>query len=113
MTNNEIRNTLGVYDNDVLNAACECERKEDLAEKIAEKIVKSHGYDRGLYNGNIFKFALVKKVLKSFGFNYVSSNEETEEHLFVNNETKDEVSIFPVTFYPEQDAMRFANFLLS
>ena len=70
MNYNEIRNVTGIYDDDELNAACECERKELLAERIANKIVSSHGFCKGLYNGDVFKFDKVKKVLRDFGFKY-------------------------------------------
>ena len=112
MTSTEIRNTLGIYDDDMLNAACECERKDELADKIAHAIVNAHGYDRGLYNGHVFKFDKVRKVLKDFGFEYCWSDDEREEHRFMNHDTKDEISIFPKTYYPNQCDMRFSNFLL-
>ena len=108
----EIRNILSIYDDDMLNAACECERKDDLADEIANEIVKAHGYNKGLYNGHVFKFALVEKILGKFGFKYVWSEDESEEHWFFNMETKDEISIFPKTYYPNQGNFQFGNFLL-
>lgn len=113
MTYNEIRNVTGIYDDDELNAACECERKELLAERIANKIVRFHGFCKGLYNGDVFRFSWVKEVLEDFGFKYERSDDETECHYFINKETGDEISIYPITYYPNQDAFRFLNFHLS
>ena len=112
MIYNEIRNILGIYDDDLLNAACECERKEDLAEKIANKIVKFHGFHKGLYNGDVFKFGYVKEILEDFGFKYEKSDDDLECHYFKNKDNGYEISIYPVTYYPNQDAFRFLNFLL-
>ena len=113
MNYNEIRNVTGIYDDDELNAACECERKELLAERIANKIVSSHGFCKGLYNGDVFKFDKVKKVLRDFGFKYENPDDENECHVFWNKETGDEICIYPVTYYPSQDAFKFWNFILS
>lgn len=110
----EIRNILGIEDDDTLNAACECERKDDLEEKIVKEIIKAHGYEGGnIYSGRIFKFEKVREILESFGFKYVWADDESEEHWFFNEETNDEVSIFPETYYPVLGNFRFANFLLS
>lgn len=116
MTATEIRNITGIYDDDMLNAACECERKDDLAEKIAHDIVKAHGYDRGLYNNQIFTFAKVCEVLGKYGFSCVTPTEddmESEIHRFLNEETDDEITIVPVIYYSKLDKFRFANFLIS
>lgn len=116
MTYTEIRNITGVRDDDMLNAACECERKDDLAGKIAEEIVKVHGYERGLYNNQIFTFAKVCAVMEKYGFVYVTPDEddrENEIHRFWNEETDDEITIVPVIYYPKLDKFRFANFLIS
>ncbi len=106
----EIRNILGIYDDDMLNAACESERKDELADEIVKKILKFHGKEK--FYKDVFNFSWVKEVLESFGFVYFFSDEENEEHRFINNVTKDEISIYPVTFYPNQGAMRFKNFLI-
>lgn len=116
MTATEIRNITGIYDDDMLNAACECERKDDLAGKIAEEIVKVHGYDRGLYNNQIFTFAKVCEVMEKYGFSYVTPTEddiESEIHRFLNEKTYDEITIIPVIYYSKLDKFRFSNFLLS
>ncbi len=109
----ETRNTLGIYDDDMLNAACECERKEDLADEIAAAIVQKHGYERGLYGNKVFKFGKVCEVLAEFGFAYVCSDDDREEHKFFNPDTKDEISVFPKTYYTKQGDMRFQNFVIS
>lgn len=110
MKQTEIRNVLGVYDDPLLNAACECERKDELAENIAHTIVKSHGYNRGLYNGDVFNFQKVCKVLKEFGFSYVRCFEKEKSHFFKNHKTGDKIYIYPVFFYPELGNFRFDNF---
>lgn len=113
MTYTQIRNITGINDDAELNAACECERRDEMAERIAEAIVKSHGYYRGLYNGDVFKFDKVCEVLAEFGFKYIKADEDDECHFFFNKETNDDIHIWPVTFYPKQGDMRFENFLLS
>lgn len=113
MTAIQIKNVTGITDDALLNAACECERKYELAEKIASEIIKSHGYNRGLYNGNVFDFDRVKRIVESFGFEYKGADEERESHVFANTDASDELTIFPVTWYPLQSKFRFANFLLS
>lgn len=113
MTYTEIRNITGVRDDDMLNAACECERKDDLAEKIAHDIVKAHGYDRGLYNLQVFDFGKVREILANYGFVYTCANDEDETHIFTHKDTLDEITIVPVLYYPKLDKFRFANFLIS
>lgn len=112
MTYNEIRNVTGIYDDDELNAACECERKEVLAERIASNIVKVHGFSKGLYNGDVFSFERVRKILGSFGFAYKRANDERECHEFANKKSGDVICIFPTTYYHCQGNMRFENFHL-
>ena len=112
MTATQIRNVTGITDDAMLNAACECERKDELAEKIANEIIKSHGYDRGLYNGNVFDFDKVKHIVEPYGFKYKGADDEHESHVFANRDTGDELEIFPETWFPMQGKFRFANFLL-
>lgn len=107
----EIRNVLGIYDNDLLNAAVECERKEDLSTQIVRKIKSFHGVEK--FYGVILKFAYVKEVLEDFGFKYDKSDEDAECHLFSNKITGDVVEIYPDIWYPCQGTMRFQNFILS
>ena len=113
MTNKEIRNVTGIYDDDVLNAACECERKELLAERIANKIVKAHGFCEGLYNGDEFSFDKVMEVLRDFGFEYENPDDESECHVFFNEKSGDEILVYPVIYYPCQGEFRFWNCQLS
>lgn len=116
MTYNEIRNITGIRDNDMLNAACESERKENLAAIIADEIVAAHGYTRGLYNKHIFTFSKVCAVMEKYGFSYVTPDEDDREkeiHRFWNEETDDEITIVPVLYHPKLDKFRFANFLIS
>lgn len=108
----EIRNVLGIYDDDLLNAAVECERKDDLSEEIARAIVMEHGYTHGLYK-KLFSFEKIKSVLERFGFKYEKSDEDSESHLFVNQATGDVIEIYPVIWYSNQGLMHFQNFILS
>lgn len=107
----EIRNTLGIYDDDMLNVACDTERKEDLQDEITKAICDFHGVSK-LY-GTTLQFGKVKEVLESFGFTYVCADEKNESHCFFNKETGDDIDIYPVMWYPQQDAMRIQIFLLS
>lgn len=112
MTATEIRNTLGFYDDPMLNAACEAERHEELEYNILKAIAKKHGY-KTVKRSNVYNFKTVCEVLKSvFGFDYCWADDENEEHWFMNDKTKDEISIYPVTYYAKQADMKIFNFML-
>lgn len=111
----QIKNLTGIKDDEILNAACECERKDDLADEIARKITKSHGFE-SLYRNNVFSFAKVCAILSEYGFTHVIPDDydcELEQHRFVNETNGDTIYLFPVNFYPNLNKFRFANFLLS
>ena len=111
MTATEIRNVTGITDDAMLNAACETERKEDLGSEIAAKIVKAHGYDRGLYNGHVFDFGVVTDILAKCWFVYAGADNDNECHYFKSK--TDEIVIYPTCYYPKLGKFRFKNFLLS
>ena len=107
----EIRNLLSIYDDDELNIACEEEEHEELAEAIAKKIVDVMELPR-LYEQPI-KFDSLKEVLRSFGFEYIYSDDDHELYYFFNQETKDEISIYPIWYYSVPGTIRLQNFSLS
>ena len=104
----EIRNVLSIYDDDMLNAACECEGKEALLDDIAKTICKTCNVG-SLYNGNVFHFSAICNILSQFGFAYWFSDEDNEEHRFINRTNKAEISIYPTIFYLKQGYMKFDN----
>lgn len=101
----QLRNILGITDNDEWNAAAETERKEDLASEIWRAIAKLAG---GNPREKSFKFSDMANMLKAqFGFKYVGSNDEQEYHEFSNGE--DTLTICPDWFYTKQGQMSIDN----
>ena len=101
----QLRNILGISDNDEWNAAAETERKEDLAGEIWRAIAKLAG---GSPREKTFEFSDMANMLKSqFGFKYVGSNREQECHEFSNGE--DTLTIYPDWFYTKQGQMSIYN----
>ena len=107
----EIRNVLSIYDNDELNIACLAEKKEDLQDELIGQLCDVHGVSK-LY-GATLKFSLTQEVLENFGFKYLRSDEDAESHQFFNKDSGEEIKIYPLTWYPKQDAMRVFNFVFS
>ena len=107
----EFRNMLSIYDDDELNMACKEEEHEELAEAIANKIVDVMELPR-LYDQPI-KFDSLNEILRSFGFEYIYSDDERELYYFFNQETKDEISIYPIWYYSVPGTIRLQNFSLS
>ena len=102
----QLRNVLGIHDNDEWNAAAETERREDLESEIWKSLADLAG---GNPRKTPFNFQDAIDILKNeFGFKYVGYDEERESHKFINKE-QDELEIFPVSFYTQQGHMRIKN----
>ena len=105
LTYTQLKNILGVDDNDEWNAAAEAERKEELESEVWRAIVKLAG---GNPRKNVFEFGdLVNMLNSQFGFKYVGCDEEEESHKFENG--KDKLFIYPVHFYCRQGKMKIDN----
>ena len=105
-TYTQIRNVTGIEDDDELNAAVECERREALEDKIIGE------FFGGLRNPNVFVFDKVCAALADkFGFKYVGHDDDREEHMFSNGE--DVLHLFPKIYYPQQGSFRLRNAYIS
>lgn len=101
----QLRNILGITDNDEWNAAAECERHEDLEDEIWRAIANLAG---GNPRENRFEFSDMANMLQNkFGFKYIGSDVEQECHQFSNGE--DTLEIFPDWFYQKQGKMNIGN----
>ena len=107
-TATELRNMLGVEDDDELNTAVETEEDEEMTGNIANTIARTFGY-KGIYDRNaVFNFYKVWDILKRvYGFEYHGFDEEAESHIFNNG--KYELEIYPKQFYPRQGDFQFQN----
>jgi len=104
-TNTQIRNTLGIYDDDELNAAVECESKEEILGKIFNYLSElAHGQNPYNYT---YRFNEIVDAFAKFGFDYVGPDEEEESHVFMNGDT--EIMVTPTMFYTKQGEMRIRN----
>ena len=105
LTNTQVRNMTGIYDDDELNAAVEAEDAENLEGEVWHSIKQIAG---GNPRERSFKFADMAKMLADrYGFKYKGVDEDEEGHVFTNG--KYELEIFPDTFYPKQGTMRIYN----
>lgn len=108
----ELRNMLGVHDDDELNTAVQTEADEELEAEIARTIAHSFGYRRIYDKDAVFNFHEVWDLLKRlYGFDYHGFDEDAESHIFNNGEY--ELTIYPKEFYPRQAEFRFQNMHLN
>ena len=105
LTNAQIRNITGIYDDDMLNAGAEAEQAEQLEGDIFRSIGE---IAQGNPRKNTFNFSDMANMLKEkYGFNYKGIDDDAEGHIFTNG--KYELYIYPDTFYANQGAMRISN----
>ena len=108
----ELRNMLGVHDDDELNTAVQTEADEELEAEIARTIANSFGYRRIYDKDAVFNFHEVWDLLKRlYGFDYHGFDEGAESHIFNNGEY--ELTIYPKEFYPRQAEFQFQNMHLN
>lgn len=106
----QLRDELGIYDNDTLNVSIETEMEEKLEHEIW-KIMES------LANGNprqnAFDFREFAKIVKdNYGFEYVGGDEDEQCHFFENAK----YSMYLSTkgwWYSKQGMMKVDNFGIS
>lgn len=100
-TYTQIRNVTGIYDNDMLNAAVEAERREDLEGSIARDL-------GGYRDRKVLYFPDVCKLLKDkYGFEYERAYDEEQSHIFSNG--NDELFICAEPYYPNQGTFKLRN----
>lgn len=105
----QLKNILGVHDNDEWNAAADAERKEEVEGQIFNAL-------KQLANGNPrknpFNFKDAIKMLNDkFGFKYVGPDDDDESHIFRNG--NDELTIYPTNYYPSQGMTTLYNIHLN
>ena len=109
MSYRQMRNVLGIEDDDELNAAVEDEDIETLEWDIAKEICNRLGNGaRNLYDGTMYSFKEVSDLLKEFGFRYVGADDENECHTFTNGKYK--LEIVPQVQYSGLGKFTFRNF---
>lgn len=100
-TYTQIRNVTGIYDNDMLNAAAEAERREELEGSIARDL-------GGYRDRKVLYFPDVCKLLKNkYGFEYERAYDEEQSHIFSNG--NDELFICAEPYYPNQGTFKLRN----
>jgi hypothetical protein len=105
LTNTQIRNITGIYDDDILNASVEAEKKEELESNIWKLMVSLAG---GNPRKNPFDFNELARELKSkFGFVYKGNDDNNECHIF--SDGKGELVIYPTTYYPRMGKLTIYN----
>ena len=108
LSSRQMRNILGITDDDELNAAVEAEEAEDLEYDIAKAICQRLGNgSRNLYDGTMYSFDDVSDLVKQFGFKYVGADDENECHTFTNGKWK--LDIVPQTYYTGLGKFTFRN----
>lgn len=96
MTYNQMRNMLGIYDDDELNAACDCENSEELEEKIAQELSKICG--SRIYEATFYQDQVWQMLKEKFGFVFKEANEEQESYVLENEEFR--LNIYPNWWFP-------------
>lgn len=100
-THAQIKNVTGIYDDDMLNAAAEAERREKLEGSIARDL-------GGYRDRKVLYFPDVCELLKNkYGFDYERAYDEEQSHIFSNG--NDELFICTEPYYPNQGKFRLRN----
>ena len=106
----QLRDELGIYDNDTLNVSIETEMEEKLEHEIWN-IMKSMA--NGNPRQNAFDFREFAKIVKdNYGFEYVGGDEDEKCHFFENAKYSMYVSTKGY-WYPKQGMMKVDNFGIS
>jgi hypothetical protein len=106
LSNRQIKNITGIYDDDELNAACMSEEAEDIGSNIAKDICNKYGF-HSIYDKNaVLDFGFLKDLLEQkYGMKYLGFDENDESHLFGNDN-------FIVEIWSKEDYPRLAQFHL-
>lgn len=103
----QVRNVLGIYDDDLLNAACDAMESEEMESRVW-KVFERHMSNRIRIEDAIFETEPVFRELeKQFGFEWKSSNEEYQEWVLTNGTF--DLFIYPVWYY-ERPGNTFAMY---
>ena len=96
----ELKNMLGDYDEPELNAACDAEECEDIADDIVNDLCQQYGYDSLYDKGSVFDFDYLKQLLEQkYSMKYLGCFEDDEAVVFGND--KYQFVLYPVNFYPQ------------
>jgi hypothetical protein len=101
-----MQNMLGIYDDDMLNAAVQAEDNDDLAERIWYTLSDKFGTN-SLRKTTVNFSDVVNIIENDFGFKYQGADEENEEHVFSDGTRN--LYIYPKMFYPKQGTIRIEN----
>lgn len=103
----QVRNVLGIYDDDLLNAACDAMESEEMEERVW-KVFERHMSNRIRIEDAIFETEpIFRELEKQFGFEWKSSNEEYQEWVLTNGTF--DLFIYPVWYY-ERPGSTFAMY---
>lgn len=105
-TNKQMQNMLGIYDDDMLNAAVQAEDNDDLAERIWYTLSDNFGTN-SLRKTTVNFSDVVNIIENDFGFKYQGADEENEVHVFSDGTRN--LYICPKMFYPKQGTIRIEN----
>ena len=106
----ELRNMLGDFDESELNAACDAEECEDIADDIVKDLCQQYGYYRLYDKGSVFDFDYLKQMLADkYDMKYLGCFEDDEAVVFGNRNFQ--FILYPINFYPQGIAkFRVKNF---
>ena len=103
-----MRNMLGINDDDELNAACDAETYEELESSIAKDMCNEYGYSRLYDKTSVFDFDTIEQLLEEkYNMHYVGADEEQEAIIFENDNA--ELLLYPTIFYPKPNRFRLSN----
>ncbi len=97
----QVRNALGIYDDDLLNAACGAMEREEMESKVWRVMSKHMKRDPG--EKRVFRFfsfhtePLFRELNDKFGFEWKASDEEYQKWVLTNGTF--DLFIYPVWYY--------------
>lgn len=101
----QLRNMLGIYDDDELNASIGAEERENILSSICKDICATDK-SKKIYDG-VYNFKTIIDIMKNYGFTYMGPYEEDESYNFTDGEN--EIVIWPDSFYERPGAIHIRN----
>jgi hypothetical protein len=112
LTNRQIRNITGIYDDDELNAAVMEEDADDLASSIIKDLRDEYNFYNIYDKHTVLDFGFLKNLLnKKYNMKYLGYDENDESHSFGNNKFK--VEFWTKENYPNLNKFHLANMHVS
>ena len=95
----QVRNVLGIYDDDLLNAACDAMESEEMESRVWKEVFSKHMTCRnGRSDKRVFQAEPVFRELnEKFGFEWKCSDEEHQEWVLTNGTF--DLFVYPVWYY--------------